>query len=370
MVEVIRNALPSGYDLGGYEVESVLGSGGFGITYRARESTIDRTVAIKEYLPSDIAVRDRELSSIHPTGPKDVEDYEWGLSRFRMEAQTLVSFRHPNIVAILRYFETNNTAYLVMEYESGQDLGSVLLQRGEFTEAELRHILVPLLRGLAQVHAAGFLHRDIKPENIYLRDDGSPVLLDFGAARQAMGARSQTLTSIVSAGYAPFEQYVTHAEQGPWSDIYGLGAVLYRIVAGRKPLEATARVRVDKIVPAVEAGRGRYSAALLEAIDAALAVREEDRPQSVEAFLEMIDGANAETVRSSGFPGSESVLTDDDIEHVTRHLAEAIGPIATVLVRRMRRQVRDLEQLYLRLAEKIDEPGDREHFLRKMRRRG
>lgn len=371
MVEMNRKALPVGHSLESYEIESVLGSGGFGITYRARESVIERTVAIKEYLPSDIAVRDRDSMSIHPSGPKDVEDYEWGLSRFRREAQTLVSFRHPNIVAILHYFEANNTAYLVMEYESGEDLGTILRRGDAFTEAGLRRFLVPLLEGLAQVHAAGFLHRDIKPENIYLRDDGSPVLLDFGAARQAMTSRSQTLTNIVTGGYAPFEQYVTNAKQGPWSDIYGIGAVLYRIVTGRRPLEATARVRTDEIVRAAEAGRGRYSSALLNAIDAALAVHEGDRPQSVEAFLAMIDEAKAETevVRPSHFSMDSPELTEKDLEHATRHLAEEIGPIATVLVRRIAPQVHDVRQLYLRLAERIDDPKEREHFLGRMHKR-
>ncbi len=370
MEETNRNALASGHLLGGYEIESVLGSGGFGITYRARELIIERMVAIKEYLPSDIAVRDHDTSSVHPTGSKSVEDYEWGLSRFRQEAQTLVTFRHPNIVSVLHYFEANNTAYLVMEYERGDDLGTLLLRSGALSEAELRRIVVPLLDGLAHVHAAGFLPRDIKPDNIYVRDDGTPVLLDFGAARQAMGARSHAMTNIVSMGYAPFEQYVSHSEQGPWSDIYGLGAMLYHAVTGKRPVEATARVRTDGIVPAVEAARGRYSTALLEAIDAALAVREEDRPQSAEAFLAMIDASHVGTVLSADISADISVdrrgPTEDEIKEVTRHLADAIGPIASVQVRRIAPRVRDLRECYQRLAEKIDDPKDRERFLGRM----
>ncbi|MGA8259905.1 MAG: serine/threonine-protein kinase [Arenicellales bacterium] len=370
MVETNRNALPAGQSLGGYEIEAVLGSGGFGITYKARESIIGRIVAIKEYLPSDIAVRDRESSSIQPTDPRNVDDYDWGLSRFRQEAQTLVTFRHPNIVAVLHYFEANNTAYLVMEYEGGDDLGTLLKRAGPLSETELRRIVVPLLDGLARVHAAGFLHRDIKPENIYVRDDGTPVLLDFGAARQAMGARSHPMTNIVSMGYAPFEQYVSDSKQGPWSDIYALGAVLYHVVTGRRPVEATARVRADAIVPAMEAGRGRYSAAFLRAIDSALAVREEDRPQSVEAFLAMIDPSVVETVRSPGLPAESWAPTEDEVKQVTRHLAEAIGPIASVQVRRIAPRVRDLQQLYQRLSEKIENIEDRERFLDKLRKLG
>ena len=383
-----RNALPAGYTLQGYQIDAVLGAGGFGITYQARETAIDRTIAIKEYLPSGIATRVQETSEIHPTGPNDAEDFEWGLDRFRQEAKTLVSFRHPNIIAILRFFEANNTAYLVMDYERGENLGSVLSRHQTLSEEEVRGLVAPLLDGLASVHQAGFLHRDIKPDNIYIRTDGTPVLLDFGSARQAMGARSQTMTSIVSAGYAPFEQYIGDAKQGPWSDIYGLGAVLYRAVTGNRPPEATARMRDDEIEPAIVAGRGRYSPALLAAIDAALAVREADRPQTVEDFATLFDVADADAglhaaARSAATrathvtgaptsvvpPPEASGFTDDDLAHAKARLAEAIGPIASVLVKRAATEARDIHELYSRLAEKIPEPNDRERFLSSLHRR-
>lgn len=370
-----RYALPNGYELDGYRIEGILGTGGFGITYRVRELAIDRALAIKEYLPAGIAMRDQSTSAVHASGSEDQDDFEWGLDRFRKEAQTLVSFRHANIVAVFRFFEANNTAYLVMEYAQGEDLSAILLRQKTLSEAEIRALIDPLLNGLSRVHQAGVLHRDIKPDNIYIRDDGSPLLLDFGAARYAMGVKSHSLTSIVSAGYAPFEQYISNSKQGPWSDIYALGAVLYRAVTGTIPMEATARVKEDEMVPASQAAKGRYSAQLLSAIDAALCVDESGRPQSVAAFIEMLGGGPpSEDLTVLGPRESVPVhLTDsqtkrisvtaEDLNHVKRHLAEAIGPIAGVLVKKAALQAADLNALYLALAENISDPRDRETFL-------
>ena len=379
MTETHRNALPKGYALEGYHVEGVLGAGGFGITYRAREAAIDRMVAIKEYLPSGIAVRDHDTSSVQPTARRDVEDYEWGLDRFRKEAKTLVSFRHNNIIAILRYFESNNTAYLVMEYADGESLGAMLQRDGTLPEPELREFLEPLLNGLSCVHAAGFLHRDIKPDNIYVRTDGSPVLLDFGAARHALGSKSKTLTSIVSAGYAPFEQYISNSEQGAWSDIYALGAVLYRTVTGQRPAEATARVKHDDMVPASQAAAGRYSPQLLAAIDAALAVDETQRPRSVAEFARMISASEAAPSPTFLIPGAAAppphpaapstrstagtALSADDLGAAERRLAKHIGPLAAILVKKAAAEAVDLNDLYDRLSKKIKKRADRERFL-------
>jgi hypothetical protein len=279
-----RNALPKGYQFEGYRIDGVLGAGGFGMTYRATEVAIDRAVAIKEFLPGGIVMRDADRVTVHPMGPSEQRDFEWGLASFRKEAATLVTFRHPNIVAVYRYFEANGTAYMVMAYEDGESLGAVLARHPTLDEAEIREVLVPLLDGLARVHDAGFLHRDIKPDNIYIRQDGSPVLLDFGAARQALGEKSRSLTSIFTAGYAPFEQYSSRGNQGPWTDIYALGAVLYRCVTGDKPPEAPDRIRDDPCQPAVQAARGRYAEGFLAAIDHALAVDERARPQGIAAW--------------------------------------------------------------------------------------
>jgi hypothetical protein len=290
MSEQHFNALPAGYVLQEYTVKSVLGHGGFGITYLAADNNLGKDVAIKEYLPTEFAVR-RDDSQVQPRSTADNDDYEWGLDRFMKEAQTLGLFRHPNIVPVYRAFKENGTAYMVMEYQKGQALTELFRKhRSEFTEEDLLGLMIPLLEGLAVVHKAGYLHRDLKPGNIFIREDGSPVLLDFGAARNAVGRKSKNLTSIVTPGYAPLEQYFADGNQGPWTDIYAIASILYQAVAGRIPPEAPARVKRDPITHAVDAGRGRFSETFLTAIDIGLRVEEEQRPQTVEQWRAMLLG--------------------------------------------------------------------------------
>jgi len=296
-----RHALPEGYVLEGYRIEGLLGAGGFGLTYRAREIELGRLVAIKEYLPNGVAGRETGASAIHVISDAAQSEYDYGLSRFRDEAQTLVAFRHPNIVTVLRFFQANTTAYLVMDYVEGESLEAILKREGPMPEEKLRGLLGPLLDGLQNIHEAGFLHRDIKPDNIVLRESGAPVLIDFGSARLAPGAAGTGMTAIVSGGYAPIEQYTTHGKQGPWSDIYGLGATLYQAVTGHAPPEAIARADSDAYILAGAAARGTYSGGLLAAIDAALALRLEDRPQSVSAFRDILGRGSA--VRKPPRPG-------------------------------------------------------------------
>src|SRR6185295_9817489 len=241
MAERRADALPEGTQLQAYTLGPVLGAGGFGITYRASEQFTDRPVAIKEFLPTSIAQRAPDGVSVRPLS-RGSFDFGWGLERFRLEARTLIALRHKNIVPVLQYFEANGTGYLVMEYQNGHTLGARLKGDKHLGPAELDAILEPLLDALDAVHAKGFLHRDIKPDNIFLREDGTPLLLDFGAARQAVGAKSQNLTAIVSEGYAPYEQYVSDSTQGPWSDIYALGCTLYRCMSGTRPVSAPKRV--------------------------------------------------------------------------------------------------------------------------------
>ena len=279
-----RLALPQGTRIRDFEFRRVLGHGGFGMTYLGWNVALDISVAIKEYLPSGLATREQDLSVV-PQTPRATSDFQWGLERFLDEARTLARFQHPNIVRVHHFFEAHSTAYIAMDYVEGEDLSAHLTRKGTLSEDELKSILYPLLSALEVVHQADFLHRDIKPSNIILRaEDGSPVLLDFGAARQAMGAKSRSVTSIVTPGYAPIEQYSSRGHQGAWTDIYALGGVCYRALTGQTPDDATDRMRDDPLIPVSQRCAGRVSGAFLSAIDAALAVHEGDRPQSVEAW--------------------------------------------------------------------------------------
>ena len=289
------DALPPHSRLHWYVIDRVLGQGGFGITYLARDTNLDQRVAIKEYLPVEFATRMPDATIRSRT--EDLRDrYRWGLERFIQEARTLARFDHPSIVRVHSVFEFNNTAYMVMRFEQGINLAALLDRRGTLPEDELLRILVPILDGLELVHNAGFIHRDIKPDNIHIGDDGRPVLLDFGSARQALG-NAHTLTILVAPGYAPFEQYYSDSgNQGPWTDIYGLGATCYRAIAGRPPLDAVSRSKgilgstQDVVVPATVIGAGRYSGRLLAAIDHALQFAERDRPQSIDEWRQELAG--------------------------------------------------------------------------------
>ena len=266
-----------------YRIDGVLGEGGFGITYLATDVHLNAAVAIKEYLPQDIVFRSSD-GSVSPTASEHVPRYEQGLDSFLVEARTLASFRHRAIVRVSRFFEANQTAYMVLEVESGEPFKSWWPQNKQIGEKALIELLLPLLDGLAAVHAAGFLHRDIKPDNIQVRaSDGSLVLLDFGSAGQTAGVASHGL-AMVTPGYAPIEQYGL-GEQGPWTDLYALGATLYWAVAGKKPPEAeTRKVDAKAYTRAVEAGRDVYGDAFLKAIDWALNTDPARRPRSVAEF--------------------------------------------------------------------------------------
>ncbi len=282
------NALPQGHRLQEYELVRVLGFGGFGMTYLGYDHNLDKAVAIKEYLPSDIATRTGD-NSVAPQASQFRDDFEWGLDRFLDEARTLARFDHRHIIKVHRYFQAHGTAYIVMEYAEGETLSTFLKRKGTLSEAELKAILYPILDGLEVVHGADFLHRDIKPGNIVIRDeDNSPVLLDFGAARQAIGSRSRSVTSIITPGYAPIEQYERSGHQGPWTDIYALGAVCYQALTGQVPNDATERMRRDSLPPVSEYCVGQASAGFLSAIDSALQLNEEDRPQSIADWRVML----------------------------------------------------------------------------------
>src|SRR5215510_1688381 len=265
-------ALPDGTELvGDYRIKRVLGAGGFGITYLADEMALNRLVTIKEYFPAEFAARST-TSDASPRSQDCAEDYKWGLERFIEEAQTLARFVHPNIVRVYRYFCANNTAYMVLQFEEGGSFKAWLrnLKRAP-RQPELDQLLKPLLEALEVVHGGNYLHRDIAPDNIMVRKDGSPVLIDFGSARGEIASHSRTVSALVKPGYSPYEQYATTtSSQGPWTDIYALGATLYHAITGKRPPDAPSRVVSDEYVPAAEASLAAYRSSFLSAIDRAL----------------------------------------------------------------------------------------------------
>ena len=303
------NALPSACLLDEYRIDSILGAGGFGVTYKALDTHLETWVAIKEYFPVEWSFRDADGVTVHPNTQGEssiaegqVSDYLWGLERFLDEARVLARVQHPYVVRVKRYFRAHGTAYIVMDYEEGEPLSAVLRDGETLGEDEVRGLLEDVLPALQAVHEQGYLHRDIKPSNLYVRSsDHRVILIDFGAAREAVGRHSKSVTSLVTPGYSPPEQYTTRNDRyGTWTDVYALGAVLYRCVTGRTPIEAAERLLDDQMEPALKAGAGRYSTNLLEVIDRALAVRPEQRFLTVAEMQAALAGSwdesNSQTV--------------------------------------------------------------------------
>ena len=258
----------------------MLGSGGFGVTYLARDEKLDKLFAIKEYFPSDFAYRNG--ATVRAREPRE-DDFSWGKARFVEEARILARFAHPNIVDVVQIFDAHNTAYIVEEYLGERSLKKWLDDiDGPPTQEELDLLLEPLLNALEVIHRNDVLHRDIAPDNICIRDDGSPVLFDFGSAREAVAQRTRTVSAVVKPGYSPPELYSTRGkDQGPWSDIYGLAATLYYAVTETKPEEATERVLADDYVSARKTAKGSYRDSFLDAIDRGLQLAPSQRPQSI-----------------------------------------------------------------------------------------
>ena len=332
--ELAPIALQPGHRLHEYRIDGVLGQGGFGITYLATDVNLHAQVAIKEYLPAELAIRTRD-STVRPRSLDVMTTLLDGLDQFLVEARTLATFRHPHIVRVARFFEANRTAYMVLDYERGRSLGAWWrTQRSDSTtlgrlpaaradepaaaapenaiagipELDLLTLLAPLLDGLALVHRTGVLHRDIKPDNLCVRDsDGSLVLLDFGAACPTSGADPDAPNAL-TPGYAPIEQYLGE-NQGPWTDLYALGATLYWMIGGKRPRDAPDRRRAPQDdVSAEQAGAGRYSPEFLRAIDWALQVNPQDRPQDVTAFRRALFAAHASSL------GLQEALASSDTQ--------------------------------------------------------
>lgn len=286
-----NKALPAGTILREWRLEQVLGVGGFGIVYRGRGIYFDELVAIKEYFPS--AISDREKDSTVVPIDSDVEEvHALGLRKFVDEAKLLWNLstpnRHPNIVNVRSLFEIHGTAYMVMDFEDGVPLSTLLKQGRRFDEASLMELIRPVAEGLERAHQVGVLHRDIKPANILINDDGRAVLIDFGAARLETGEATSTKVTFHTPPYAAIEQYVKSYQQGPWTDIYALGAVLYECVTGgEKPSEVLERMHGGMGKPLTQDDHPGFSHKFLAAVDAAMTIKPTERPQSISEWLEL-----------------------------------------------------------------------------------
>lgn len=286
------HTLPAGHRVSEFEVQGCVGEGGFGIVYLAFDHLLQRRVALKEFMPSSIALRSPGGAAVRVKAPRHQEAFEAGLRSFVNEARLLAQFDHPALVKVHRFWEANGTAYMVMPYYEGPTLKRALAERAEPPdERTLRAWLAPLLDALTLLHGARCLHRDIAPDNILLTA-GGPLLLDFGAARRVIGDLTHALTVVLKPCYAPIEQYGAAPEempQGPWTDLYALASVVHYAITGKPPMPSVDRLLADRLVPLSQRAAGRYSAGFLHAIDAALALKPRDRPQSVAALRVLLD---------------------------------------------------------------------------------
>lgn len=272
-----------------YLLGKVLGQGGFGVTYLARDIYLDRKLALKEYFPRELVYREKGSAVVTLFSKESREQYDYGLEKFLGEGKTLARLEgHPNIVAVKDFFKANNSAYLVMSFVEGSSLADLLIRRGKpLAYDQALQIIMPVLDALRAIHALDLLHRDISPDNIYITIQGRVIILDFGAARQALGEKGKNLSVILKPGYAPLEQYRSSGEQGPWTDIYAAGITFYQAITGKLPPDSLSRMEKDPLIPPSQLGVDippRDETVLLKA----LAVRREDRFQSVEAFQEAL----------------------------------------------------------------------------------
>ena len=285
-----NKALPSGTVLREWRLEEVLGVGGFGIVYKGRGIYFNELVAIKEYFPSSISERDADATVV-PIDSDAEEVHALGLKKFVEEAKLLWNLstptRHPNIVSVRSLFEIHGTAYMVMDFEDGISLSKLVKQGRRFNERSLWNILQPIAEGLDRAHRVGVLHRDIKPPNILINEDNRPVLIDFGSARFDTAEATSTKVTFHTPPYAAIEQYVKTYKQGPWTDVYALGVVMYECVTGEKPPEVLERLHAGLGKPLAEGKWPGYSKRFLSAIDAAMTVKPDERPQSISDWLPM-----------------------------------------------------------------------------------
>lgn len=331
----VPNALPVGYRFNEFEIKEVIGGGGFGIVYRAWDHQLERTIAIKEFMPGSLAVRGEDMTLVLRS-ERFSKAFSAGLNSFIQEARLLARFNHPNLLHVLRFWVQNDTAYMGTLFYSGTTLSNLREQKPELIdEAWIRRVLPMLFGAIKTIHDEGYLHRDISLDNIQIQDNGLPVLLDFGSARRTIGNLSDETETMLRPGYAPIEQYTddNESEQGPWTDIYALGAVLHTLIVGAPPPVSVVRSIQDTYKPLAALQPAGYSLSLLQAVDRALALRMEDRPQSIDEFAALIEMpvAGINDVLSVKKPGTMLVPVEEEAQAPAagldwkRYKAPAIG---------------------------------------------
>ena len=285
-----ENVLPIGAVLGEFEIIDIIGWGGFGIVYLANDHALQRRVALKEYMPSSLAIRNAH-GFVTIRSENNKETFEAGLRSFINEAQLLAHFNHPSLLKVYHFWRSNGTAYMVMPFYQGKTLKEKASDRNSLPdESWIKNILFHLLDALRILHNDLCYHRDISPDNIIILSDKRPILLDFGAARRVISDMTQSLTVILKPGYAPVEQYADEVtlNQGPWTDIYAIAAVVYFLITGRAPIPSVSRLVNDKLPPLSKIAADKYNLDFLKAIDKALSVKPEDRPKNVEEFSKLL----------------------------------------------------------------------------------
>jgi hypothetical protein len=287
--------LPRGYHLSEYVIDKRIGGGGFSLVYLAYDME-GQPVAIKEYLPGGVVTRD-EVGTVVPISQELQNSFRYGMKCFFEEGRTLAGLRHPNVVQVQNFFRANETVYMVMHYEDGDTLQRHITRLKEpMRESFIRGVFIQLLNGLREVHASKLLHLDIKPSNIYIRTDGTPVLIDFGAARQALSFDMNLPTSMYTPGFAAPEQYNQRDPIGPWTDIYSIGATMYACMTKGPPPPADQRLEKDTLVPLTKSHAGLFSKPFMELVEHMLQLNYTERPQSVFAVQKRLV-AMAETSR-------------------------------------------------------------------------
>ncbi|WP_372529254.1 serine/threonine protein kinase, partial [Piscinibacter sp.] len=308
------HTLPEGTSIGGLEIIRLIGEGGFGIVYLADDPALQRQVAIKEYMPSSLAARASDGLNVVLKSDHHADTFKVGLRSFVNEARLLASFDHPALVKVYSFWEANGTAYMAMPYYEGPTLKRTVIDMGHAPdEATLRAWLRPLLDALAVMHREHCFHRDIAPDNILLTATG-PLLLDFGAARRVIGDMTHALTAMLKPGYAPIEQYgeMSAMRQGAWTDLYALACVVYFAVTGKPPMSSVDRLMAEGLAPLGRVAAGRYSESFLRAIDAALAVQPQDRPQDVAQFRALLDAGLAQRAGAAVAPLPRPIRDKDE----------------------------------------------------------